>query len=40
MIRSLFLIEGSHQFFYESVLHIGGTGCGGGGDSSNICSKQ
>jgi hypothetical protein len=38
MIRSLFLIEGLYQFFCESVLHIGGIG--GGGGSSNICSKQ
>jgi len=35
MIRSLFLIKGTYQFFYESVLYIGG-----GGGSSNICSKQ
>ena len=41
MIRSLFLIEGSYQFIYESALHIDGIGGGGGdgGGSSNICSK-
>ena len=44
MIRSLLLIEGSYQFFYESVLYIGGIGCGDGGvggvGSSNICKGK
>jgi hypothetical protein len=41
MIRSLLLIEGTYQFFYESVLYIGGIGCGdGGGGSSNICKGK
>ena len=41
MIRSLLLIEGSYQFFYESVLYIGGIGCGDGGvGSSNICKSK
>jgi len=41
MIRRLFLIEGSYQFFHESVLYIGGIGCGdGGGGSSNICKGK
>ena len=37
MIKSLFLMKGSFQFFYKSVLHIGGDG---GGGSSKIYSKK